>query len=400
MYSQMFSEKSKTKIKSFASKFNDDIDDLDAINQEMNEFFGVEYACDKAEKIDIKSAKEFVDLVRSKNRFCLISKSTNPVYNLSLEDYIFRNTPMKKEEVNAKFLSERLLLYINDKTCVFGKNQNPFKELNLKSPLIKSNGGTYDLLRRYSGGGTVIHDVGNINYSFLTSRNEFDKKFYNTHIINLVNNYISVNTQLTNNSNIPLLELNERGDITCAGFKISGSAYKIAMNKSYHHGTMLIDSNLKEFSALMRPKLVENKRSNEEEKDEFSECNDVDSVRSKIANLKHLTKNVINDTNIVVDLLSKGFVSLFSQPKTKIYYVNSDLVNLQEVYTLDKENNKSNALSDLPSSDWIYSQTPSFKYTNKISGFHYKVKKGIIIESNDANKVKVNETRFNASFLI
>lgn len=402
MYNDMFEETNIGADK--RQNLEQDDADIDLINQEISELFGMttdeKKLAETVERVEIKSAKKFVEIVRSKKRFCLITKSVDPVYNLAIEDYVFRNTPTSKKDLKDKFTSERLLLYVNDKTCVFGKNQNPFKELNLSSPLLKTNGGNYDIIRRFSGGGTVIHDLGNVNYSFLTSRNQFDKKFYNSCIINLVNNFVLAqqNPNKPNMQFLPL-ELNQRGDITCNNFKISGSAYKIAMNKSYHHGTMLIDSNLKEFSKLMRPKLYkdENEAGKEEE---FTECNDVESIRSKIANLKDLTHQKLSDTSTFIELIAKGFSEMFDNDKPVIYSIDAEMVNLKEVYHLDKETNKSTALSLLQSDDWMYLETPAFKYTNKISGFYYRVKKGIVTESNDTANVKINETRFHKQLLV
>lgn len=402
MYNDMF-EETKIGVDKHKNLALDDAD-IDLINREINELFGTtkdeNKLAEAVERVEIKSSKEFIEVVRSKKRFCLITKSTDPVYNLAIEDYVFRNTPINKQDLKDKFISERLLLYVNDKTCVFGKNQNPFKELNLSSPLLKSNGGNYDIIRRFSGGGTVIHDLGNVNYSFLTSRNQFDKKFYNSCIINLVNSFVLAkqNPMETSMQYSPL-ELNERGDITCNNFKISGSAYKIAMNKSYHHGTMLIDSNLKEFGKLMRPKLYkdENEAGKEEE---FTECNDVESIRSKIANLKDLTNQKLSDTSTFIDLIARGFSEMFEQQKPVIYSIDPHVVDLKEVYELDKETNKSTALSLLHSDDWMYLETPTFKYTNKMSGLYYRVRKGIVTESNDTANVRINETKFHKELLV
>ena len=133
--------------------------DLDDINKEINDFFGTPSfdTLDTENKNDIEeiqNPQQFIDLVKSDSKFCIVSNSKNPFYNLSMEDFIFRNTPIDKANLASPFNSQRLMLYINDKTCVFGKNQNPFKEVNLKSKLLKKNGGNYDLVRRCGNGGT------------------------------------------------------------------------------------------------------------------------------------------------------------------------------------------------------------------------------------------------------
>ncbi|KAF0277527.1 hypothetical protein FOG50_01600 [Hanseniaspora uvarum] len=417
MYSNMFeSQQISTSNRAMKNEGND----LDDINKEINDFFGTPSfdTLDTENKNDIEeiqNPQQFIDLVKSDSKFCIVSNSKNPFYNLSMEDFIFRNTPIDKANLASPFNSQRLMLYINDKTCVFGKNQNPFKEVNLKSKLLKKNGGNYDLVRRYSGGGTVVHDIGNVNYSYLTSRNEFDQKFFNSFIVNLVNNYLSasqnhvldvhLNTETTRNG---LLDMNERGDITCNGYKVSGSAFKIALNKSYHHGTMLIDSNLREFSKIMRPKLRKSEHVNNGiryDMEEFSEETDVDSVRSPIENLKKLTNNALFSPEQFIQILVNGFKSLFSNnQKIKTYSIDPESVDFMEVYKLCTENNLKNSskgFTELATQDWIYRHTPSFKYTNKTTGFYYRVKKGVVIDTNDTNNnIQINKSLFRDDLMV
>ena len=89
-----------------------------------------------------------------------ISKFTDPYINLSIEDYLFRHVISSS---NNNYCPSILFLYQNDPTVVIGRAQNPWLETNL--PWIKEN--KINLIRRQSGGGTVYHDLGNLNYSFL-----------------------------------------------------------------------------------------------------------------------------------------------------------------------------------------------------------------------------------------
>ncbi|MCQ4799349.1 hypothetical protein NE574_14930, partial [Eggerthella lenta] len=74
---------------------------------------------------------------------------------------------------------------------------------------------------------------------------KFETKFFNKMIIKWLN---SLNPELR-------LDLNERGDIIQHGIKISGSAYKIAGGKAYHHARMLLNADLEQFSGLLEPSL-------------------------------------------------------------------------------------------------------------------------------------------------
>ena len=90
-----------------------------------------------------------------------ISKVTNPFLNLAMENYIF--TKSKESRI--------LFLYCNEPCVVIGRNQNPIVECNLMH-LQKHN---IPVIRRYSGGGTVYHDLGNLNYSLMTPKSEFKR---------------------------------------------------------------------------------------------------------------------------------------------------------------------------------------------------------------------------------
>jgi lipoate-protein ligase A len=93
------------------------------------------------------------------------------------------------------------------------------------------------LIRRNSGGGAVYHDYGNSNYCIMVPREEF-KRETNSQLVSDTLNKLGCPTYLT-----------PRNDIAVNGSKISGSAYKIAGEKAYHHGTMLLGSDL---SKLMK----------------------------------------------------------------------------------------------------------------------------------------------------
>lgn len=416
MYSSMFYSQESSKDKKIAET---EVNDLDSINKEINEFFGTPspeaFYRQKVNVEEIDSIQKFIDLVMSDSKFCIVSKSTDPFYNLAMEDFIFRNTPIVKSNLASPFNSQRLMLYVNEKTCVFGKNQNPFKEVNLKSELLKKNGGVYNLVRRYSGGGTVVHDTGNVNYSYLTSRNEFDQKFFNSFIVNLVNKHLSSTQEPILDLPIDMkksqknyLSLNDRGDITCNGYKVSGSAFKIALNKSYHHGTMLIDSNLKEFSKIMRPKLKNNEETNngiKHDMEEFSEETDVNSVRSPIENLKKLTGEALSTPQHFIQILVSGFKTLFLHSgNIKTYSISPEKVNFIDVYEACRDQNLKNTSKgfiELPTEGWIYRHTPSFKYTNKSNGFYYRVKKGVVVDTNDTqNNIELNKTLFKEDFMV
>lgn len=80
-------------------------------------------------------------------------KCQDPCYNLALEEYIMET---RKE-------GAYLILWSNKDSIIMGKYQNAFEELNLKA--VEED--QIPVVRRISGGGTVFHDEGNLNFSFL-----------------------------------------------------------------------------------------------------------------------------------------------------------------------------------------------------------------------------------------
>ena len=166
------------------------------------------------------------------NRVYYYSDSNNVYYNLALEEFLVRNFDFSNQEL--------LLIYKNEPCIVLGKNQNFFQEVHLPT-FFKSN---YKLARRISGGGTVIHDLGNINFAF------FEK-----HHLKKVNNYQSSTAQLTKSLNELGIRatMNDRNAIILHnGKKVSGSAQFSTNNGILSHLTLLFNSDLDKIDELIQ----------------------------------------------------------------------------------------------------------------------------------------------------
>lgn len=94
----------------------------------------------------------------------LRSQSTDVYQNLALEDWIDAHVDLQQRSV--------LLLWRNRPAVVIGRHQNPWTECNL--PAMRRAG--IPLARRRSGGGTVFHDLGNLNLTFFTSKKAYDRQ--------------------------------------------------------------------------------------------------------------------------------------------------------------------------------------------------------------------------------
>ncbi|SPP74728.1 lipoyltransferase 1, mitochondrial [Drosophila guanche] len=149
-----------------------------------------------------------------------ISQSNDIFTNLALEDWLYKNFDFGHHHV--------LLLWANDPCVVIGRHQNPFTEANV-SQLVERG---ITLARRNSGGGAVYHDRGNLNCTFFTPRERYDRK-YNLNIV----------TRALFREWAIKAEINERDDIVIRNKKISGTAAKLGHPNSYHHCTILASAN-------------------------------------------------------------------------------------------------------------------------------------------------------------
>lgn len=147
---------------------------------------------------------------------------TDPAVNLALEEYVLRNAPVDKD---------LLLLYINEPAVIIGRHQNAFEEIN--RAYVEQHG--IHVVRRLSGGGTVFHDLGNLNYSFITEA--LPENFRN------FKKFTAPVVQALAELGVPA-ELNARNDLLIDGRKISGTAQYITKVRMVSHGTLLFNSDL------------------------------------------------------------------------------------------------------------------------------------------------------------
>ncbi|KAF8214144.1 Lipoyltransferase and lipoate-protein ligase [Mycena galopus ATCC 62051] len=254
-----------------------------------------------------------------------ISQSTDPLFNLTFEDWLFRHSPPDKP---------LLFLYRNTPCVVIGRNQNPWKEANMQALRTRD----VPLLRRRSGGGTVYHDLGNTNFSIHLARRAFDRHATSQLVLRAVMSL-----------DVAQARLNDRNDICVADDKmssrakyVSGSAYKIVSARAYHHGTMLISTRLDALGDLLRvdkPTMV---------------TAGVASVRSPVRNLQQTSPHIEHTVfmNAVVDEFRREYAVNETDDPTQ--YVDESARALPYIQ---------NGIAELKSWDWLYGQTPEFTYT-------------------------------------
>lgn len=176
---------------------------------------------------------------------------TDPRINLAIEEYCVKNL-----DINETYL----LFYINEPSIIIGKNQNTVEEIN--ADYVKEKG--IHVVRRLSGGGAVYHDLGNLNFSFITkddgdSFSNF-KKF--TEPVTKALGKLGVNA-----------ELSGRNDILAEGRKISGNAQFSTKGRMFSHGTLLFDSEIDHVVSALKVKM------------DKIQSKGIKSIRSRVANI-------------------------------------------------------------------------------------------------------------------
>ena len=204
-----------------------------------------------------------------------VAQSTDPFYNLAVENWLFRD-----------MLNDTPILYLwqNDPCVVIGRAQNPWRECNINA----LNTVKVPVIRRQSGGGTVYHDLGNLNYTVIAPKTNYDK-INNLNMIIEVLASIGVSAFPSDRNDI-LVEY--QGD----DYKISGSAFRETKDKAFHHGTLLINTQTQDLYQYLHHNI-----------DKSLSTKGVHSKRAQVINLSQI------QANISPDKILQAFLARFNQ---------------------------------------------------------------------------------------
>lgn len=197
---------------------------------------------------------------------------TDPRLNLAIEEHLLRNVSLEEPI---------LLFYVNAPSVIIGRNQNSVEEID--ASFVKGKG--IHVVRRLSGGGAVYHDLGNLNFSFVTSGREGLHDF-----AQFTGPVITVLRRLGIDA-----ELRGRSDIFAAGKKVSGNAQYAAAGRMFSHGTILFDTNLEEMLQALNPggAIIESKA--------------VQSVRNFVTNIRELLDKELDILDLKGEILEEVF---------------------------------------------------------------------------------------------
>lgn len=248
---------------------------------------------------------------------CILNNNVDPYFNLAAEEYLMKNT-----------IEEVFMLWRCHSTVVVGKHQNALAEINY--PYVKKN--DIKVARRLSGGGTVFHDKGNVNFTFIRNGEKGKLVDYKRHIIPVIDMLKKTGINA---------KPGKKNEILLEGKKISGNAEHIYKSRILHHGTLLFDSELDTLNRAIQttPGKYHDKA--------------VQSVRSEVANMIDYLPEKMTVEKFMV-LLFDTFLSNTSDA-CHYHFSRTDLMNINQL-----------AGQKYNTWEWIYGYSPGYSFENTI----------------------------------
>lgn len=240
---------------------------------------------------------------------------TNPYFNLAYEEYILKN----------KTEGDWLLLWQNEKTVVIGLNQNALEEIN---PVFVSEHGI-NVVRRTTGGGAVYHDLGNLNYSFITDAGDAESMS--------LHRFSEIICRALGEMGVAA-EPSGRNDITVDGKKVSGTAQRLLNGRLLHHGTLLFDTDGEMMSRALRA-----------DREKFA-SKSAKSVESRVANIR----GYLSAEMTISDFWSAIRRQLTQNQAQSITLSSAELEQVRRL-----------AAEKYQSWDWNYGRSPEYELKNR-----------------------------------
>lgn len=240
---------------------------------------------------------------------------TDPALNLAIEEYALRKLPMT---------DSYLLFYMNEPSIIIGKNQNTIEEINAE--YVKER--KLHVVRRLSGGGAVYHDLGNLNFSFITA--DDGESFHNfrkfTAPVIATLRQLGVDAELTG-----------RNDIQVGERKISGNAQFATKGRMFSHGTLLFNSEMEHIASALKVKPLK------------VQSKSTKSVRARVANISEF----LTEPMTIEQFRARILQHLMQQSGT-------DTVQEYKLTDGDWEAIHQLAAERYRSWDWNYGRSPTF----------------------------------------
>jgi lipoate-protein ligase A len=268
---------------------------------------------------------------------CIHLKNTDPFFCLAAEEYLLKN-----------FSDDIFMLWQSNDTVVVGKHQNALAEINYR--FVREHG--INVARRISGGGTVFHDQGNVNFAFIKNVKSPAEISFKQFTAPVVETLAKLGIEATTSG---------RNDLLVEGLKISGNAEHVYKNRVLHHGTLLFDSDLKNLGQAIKvtPGKYESKA--------------VQSNRSPVANISQFLPTPMTTAEFVRFLLA---VQLENQANKMYSFTENDSSATQKL-----------ANEKFRTWEWNFGYSPKYTFRNEVEiggkklKINLQVEHGIIVQA-------------------
>ena len=226
---------------------------------------------------------------------------TDAWFNLAAEEYLLKNFP-----------DDIFMLWQNEPSVIIGKHQNVWDEINrnyIQEKQIK-------VVRRYSGGGAVYHDAGNLNVTFIQNSKELTSGIFTARLIAFLATFGI------------WAKADERQAITIDGLKISGSAQSIHKGRILHHASLLFSTDLYRLTTALK-----STRQGQPESGANPAPFYVRSVKSPVTNISAYTRQTVS-----VGAFRNALLNYFTANRTdaRPYTFNKDDLNAIRTLRNDK----------------------------------------------------------------
>jgi lipoate---protein ligase len=263
--------------------------------------------------------------------FCINQPNSDPYFNLAAEEYFLKN-----------FHEDFFMLWRSRTSVVVGKHQNALAEINHE--FVQKN--QIPVARRLSGGGTVFHDPGNVNFTFIRNVSNISEVNFKVFTIPVVEALKKLGVEAYTSG---------RNDLLIYGKKISGNAEHIHKNRVLHHGTLLFNSHLDALTGALKVDLSR------------FEDKSVQSNRSEVTNISNYLTNPISIEEFI-DFLFREI----SQTYTDFEVYEPTSGDLSAIEKLSKQKYQT--------WDWIFGYSPRYRFTNKMITEKGEIQISLLVE--------------------
>lgn len=271
---------------------------------------------------------------------CINQICTDPYVNLAAEEYFLKN-----------FQEDFFMLWRSKPSVVVGKHQNALAEINHE--FVRKN--QVPVARRLSGGGTVFHDPGNVNFTFIRNVKDISEVNFKVFTVPVVEalKKLGVDAYTTG-----------RNDLLIDGKKISGNAEHVHKNRVLHHGTLLFYSHLEALKGVLKVDLSK------------FEDKAVQSNRSEVTNITNYLSKPISVEEFTRFLFEE---ICGTYPDFQVYQP-----TLEDIAAIEKL-----AIEKYQTWDWIFGYSPRYRFTNTIETPNDAISVSLLVE-----KGRITEAAF------